>query len=194
MSLDFVRDTVRNQIADKLSAAFFSYYRYKASPAEVNSWRNSLRAMAQVIDYSSLNDHGVMLEYQLPLTSRRLDCMVCGTDGARAEQAVIVELKQWDKCSSSQADKLVRSWVGGREKELLHPSVQVGQYLQYLGDVHSAFYEGDAPVRLNACSYLHNYYADSEDPIRAPKFQDVLNRAQKLCTRTGMTRRAYVQQ
>ena len=174
MSLDFVRDTVRNQIADKLSAAFFSYYRYKASPAEVSSWRNSLRAMAQVIDYSSLNDHGVMLEYQLPLTSRRLDCIVCGSDGARAEQAVIVELKQWDKCSSSQADKLVRSWVGGREKELLHPSVQVGQYLQYLGDVHSAFYDGDAPVRLNACSYLHNYYADSEDPIRAPKFQDVL--------------------
>ena len=174
MSPDFVRDTVRNQIADKLSTAFFSYYRYKPSPAEVNSWRNSLRAMAQVIDYAGLDDHGVLLEYQLPLTSKRLDCLVCGNDGVGAQQAVIVELKQWDKCMPSEADKLVRSWVGGRERELLHPSVQAGQYLQYLEDTHSAFYEGNSPIRLNACSYLHNYFAGSEDPIRSPKFAQAL--------------------
>ncbi len=66
MSPDFVRDTVRNQIADKLSAAFFAYYRYKAPPSEVNSWRNSLRAMAQVIEHARLTDNGIMLEYQLP--------------------------------------------------------------------------------------------------------------------------------
>ena len=174
MSPDFVRDTVRNQIADKLSAAFFSYYRYKPSPAEVNSWRNSLRAMAQVIEYSELNDHGVLLEYQLPLTSKRLDCLVCGTDGSNAEQAVIVELKQWDKCNPSEADKLVRSWVGGRERELLHPSVQAGQYLQYLEDTHSAFYEGNPPIHLNACSYLHNYLAADDDPIRSSKFGEAL--------------------
>ena len=130
--------------------------------------------MAQVIEYSSLNDHGIMLEYQLPLTSKRLDCLVCGTDGAQAGQAVIVELKQWDKCKPSEADKLVQSWVGGRERELLHPSVQVGQYLQYLEDTHPAFYEGDPPIRLNACSYLHNYYANNEDPIRSPKFGEAL--------------------
>ncbi len=174
MSPDFVRDTVRNQIADKLSTAFFSYYRHKPSPAELNSWRNSLRAMAQVIEYSSLDDHGIMLEYQLPLTSKRLDCLVCGSNESRTDQAVIVELKQWDKCLPTATNKLVRSWVGGREKDLLHPSVQVGQYLQYLQDVHSAFYEGDAPVQLNACSYLHNYYVSDADPIRAEKFQDVL--------------------
>jgi DUF2075 family protein len=174
MSPEFVRDTVRNQIADKLAAAFFSYYRYKAPPAEVNSWRNSLRAMAQVIEYSSLTDHGVLLEYQLPLTSKRLDCLLCGRDAAQAEQAVIVELKQWDKCMPSEADKLVRSWVGGRERELLHPSVQVGQYLQYLEDAHSAFYDGATPVGLSACSYLHNYYAERDDPIRSAKFGEVL--------------------
>jgi len=174
MSPEFVRDTVRNQIADKLSAAFFTYYRYRPSPGEVNSWRNSLRAMAQVIEYAGLNDHGIMLEYQLPLTSRRLDCLVCGTDQSRAEQAVIVELKQWDRCTPSAAEKLVRSWVGGREREVLHPSVQVGQYQQYLEDTHSAFYEGNSPVRLNACSYLHNYFAPTDDPIRAEKFGDAL--------------------
>jgi uncharacterized protein len=62
----------------------------------------------------------------------------------------------------------------GVESELLHPSVQAGQYLQYLEDTHSAFYEGDSPIQLNACSYLHNYFAGPEDPIRAPKFAQAL--------------------
>jgi hypothetical protein len=41
MSEDFIRDTTRNQIATKLRDAFFAYYRYNPSPAEMNSWRNS---------------------------------------------------------------------------------------------------------------------------------------------------------
>jgi len=87
---------------------------------------------------------------------------------------VIVELKQWDKCETSEADKLVRSWVGGRERELLHPSVQVGQYRQYLEDSHTAFHEGPSPVRLASCSYLHNYVPVPGDPILAPKFDAAL--------------------
>lgn len=45
MSSDFIRDTTRNQIAERLREAFFNYYRYNPSPGEMNSWRNSLRAM-----------------------------------------------------------------------------------------------------------------------------------------------------
>ena len=43
-STHFIRDTAHNQIAEKLKTAFFAHYRYNPSPAEVNSWRNSLRA------------------------------------------------------------------------------------------------------------------------------------------------------
>ena len=49
----------------------------------MNSWRNSLRAVSQVIDDAKLHDHGILLEYQLPMTSKRLDCMVTGTDADR---------------------------------------------------------------------------------------------------------------
>ncbi len=174
MSPDFVRDTVRNQIAQKLADAFFGYFRYKPSPAEVNSWRNSLRAMAQIIDYGKLRDNGVLLEYQLPLTSMRLDCMLCGRDRESSDRGVIVELKQWDRCEESEADKLVLSWVGGRQKDLLHPSVQVGQYQQHLEDGHEAFHLGESPVRLNSCCYLHNYRLEKDDPILAPKFSDAM--------------------
>lgn len=125
MSAEFVLDTARNQIADKLSRAFFGYYRYKPSPGELNSWRNSLRAMAQVLQLAGLRDQGVLLEYELPQTSKRLDCMICGHDGGSLPQAVIVELKQWGECAASDAENLVMSWVGGRQMDLLHPSVQV---------------------------------------------------------------------
>ena len=48
MSRNFIDDTVRNQIAGKLEDAFFRHFRYRPSPGEVNSWRNSLRAVSQV--------------------------------------------------------------------------------------------------------------------------------------------------
>jgi len=50
MSEDFIRDTTHNHIAERLREAFFAYYRYNPSPGEVNSWRNSLRAMKDVLD------------------------------------------------------------------------------------------------------------------------------------------------
>jgi hypothetical protein len=174
MSEDFIHDTIRNRIAERLREAFFAYYRYHPSPAEVNSWRNSLRAMTDVLDIASLHDHGILLEYQLPLSSKRIDCMVCGRDENDADQAVIVELKQWERCEAAEPEKCVRSWVGGRQREVLHPSVQVGQYRQYLEDTHSAFHEEPRPIRLSACSYLHNYVIDGTDPILAPKFAETL--------------------
>jgi hypothetical protein len=174
MSPEFIRDSVRNQIAEKLKLAFFTYYRYNPSPAELSSWRNSLRAIAQILGDSELTDHGILLEYQLPLTSSRLDCMVCGRDDSNRDNAVIVELKQWDRCEAAEPDKVVRSWVGGRQRELLHPSIQAGQYRQYLEDSHTAFHEGSDPIRLSACAYLHNYASPVGDPILAPKFETAL--------------------
>ena len=132
MSTDFIRETQRNQIAERLKDAFVAHYRYRPSPAEVSSWRNSLRAMADVLQIGELNDHGILLEYQLPLSSKRLDCLVCGKRPPEGDAAVIVELKQWEKCDSAEPENVVRSWVGGSNRIVLHPSVQVGQYRQYL--------------------------------------------------------------
>jgi hypothetical protein len=66
--------------------------------------------------------------------------------------------------------------VGNGNREVPHPSVQVGQYQQYLADTHSAFYEGDHPILLAACSYLHNYEIRPDDALMAPKFSDTIAR------------------
>src|SRR5512138_439256 len=97
-SEQFVEDTIHNQIAEKLKLAFFNYFRYYPSPGELNSWRNSLKAVTLVFTNAKLTkDQGVILEYQLPMTSKRLDCLVCGKDANAHDNAVIIELKQWDR-------------------------------------------------------------------------------------------------
>jgi hypothetical protein len=173
-SAQFTRDTVRNQIADKLRLTFFDYHRYYPSPNEVSSWRNSLRAMSQVMEHAGLNDHGVMLEYQLPMSSKRIDCLLCGNDAVGQPRAVIVELKQWEKCAPADGENEVSTFVGGGLRDTLHPAVQVGQYQMYLESTHTAFHEGASPIGLSACSYLHNYSYVADDPLLADKFGGVL--------------------
>lgn len=175
-SKQFIHDTIQNQIAEKLKNAFFNYFRYYPSPAEINSWKNSLRAISQVFQYGSLLDHGIILEYQLPLTSKRLDCLICGKDEDRRDNAVVIELKQWDKCEPSESDNEVVTWVGGGKRDTLHPSVQVGQYHQYLLDAHTAFNSEVDPVLLHACSYLHNYNYYENDVLLDKKFESIINK------------------
>jgi DUF2075 family protein len=167
-------DAVHNRVADKMRDAFFHHFRFYPAPSEVASWRNSLRATAQVFSTAGLTDHGVILEYQLPLTSKRLDCMVCGRNSVASDQAVIIELKQWERCEPSPGENEVVSRVGGAERDMLHPSVQVGQYSRYLRDAHTAFYEGATPVGVSACAYLHNYTPAEADPLFDSKFSDSL--------------------
>jgi hypothetical protein len=170
-----IDDTTKNRIATKLSDAFFHEFRFQPAPSEVNSWRNSLRAVSQVFQEGNLLNNGVILEFQLPLTSRRLDCLVTGRNDWSRENAVIVELKQWDKCEDGNGRNELSTWVGGNMRDVLHPSAQVGQYKTYLEDAHTAF-DPDSGIQLNACSYLHNYSCDATDVLFANKFKDLVDR------------------
>lgn len=175
-SQQFIQDTIQNQISEKLKIAFFNYFRFNPAPAEINSWKNSLRAISQVFQYANLMDHGVMLEYQLPLTSKRLDCIISGKDSDNKEHAIIIELKQWDKCEDAQGENEVLTWVGGCKREVLHPSAQVGQYQMYLEDTHTAFNGEDDNITLGSCTYLHNYHFDEQDAIFSEKFKKLIDK------------------
>jgi len=173
-SRDFVDEATRNAIARRLEAAFFDAYHYKPSLQEVTSWQNSLFRMAFALQQGGFDDHGVLLEYQLPLSSRRLDCMVTGRSESDAAYAVIVELKQWSDVEPSNADDCVTTWVGGRKRDVLHPSRQVGQYEEYLRDMHSAFSEGE--VGLRSCAFLHNLNHRPDNEIFAPRHEMLVGR------------------
>ena len=103
-TVEFIGDTTRNLIAGKLEERFVERFRYSPGQSEVRSWQNSLSRVATVLRDADFTDHGIIVEMQLPLTSRRLDCMITGHDVNGRGAAVVIELKQWDKVSPSPID------------------------------------------------------------------------------------------
>ena len=174
VTADFVADATRNRIAEKLKTAFSNYFRYDPSPSEVNSWQNSLRAMADVVNVASLEDHGIVVELQLPLSSKRLDCMLTGHDTGDRPQAVVVELKQWEHTEPSPIEDCVSVFMGARMRDVLHPSAQVGGYQRYLMDVHTTFSEG--LVGMSACGFAHNALFDTEEELWSDTHRNLLDR------------------
>lgn len=170
----FIGDAVRNRLATQLSDRFFDEFRYMPSPSEVTSWQNSLRAMSDVLDLADLKDQGILVELKLPLTSKRLDCLITGTDPARGDAAVIVELKQWTNAGRSTITDCVTIAHGARIKDHLHPSAQVGGYQRYLLDTHPAFSDGG--VTLDGCAFLHNATFDPNAPVFDASFSSWMER------------------
>jgi len=170
---EFGYDALTGGIVEKLKANFFDHFRYQPPNSEVMSWRNSLQAMARVAERAGLTDHGVLVEYQLPLSSKRLDVMFTGHSGEGRPMATVIELKQWDEAQPTNIPEVVLAWVGGGLREVAHPSVQVGQYRRYLVDTHEAFADGGLGLRASA--YLHNFMFDSESELLDIRHAAALN-------------------
>ncbi|HVA27705.1 MAG TPA: DUF2075 domain-containing protein [Candidatus Baltobacteraceae bacterium] len=167
----------QRQIVDRLKISFFDYYRYQPSESEQKSWHHSLHALAAQIKRTKLFDHGLILEMQLPLTSKRLDCILTGHSATDSPAAVLVELKQWTDAAPADEDKCVMVNFGPGTKVLQHPSYQAKYYADYLRDYRVVFYEEPA-VPLSPCAWLHNFQRDPDSTLLdIEKFGDVLAEA-----------------
>lgn len=173
-SKQFVDDAVQNRLSEKLKEAFFNYFRYNPAKSEVRSWQNSLSRMCMVLQYASLMDNGIILEYQLPLSSRRLDCMITGVDGNNIPNAVIIELKQWDEVLPSEIEDCVVTLLGKGLRDVLHPSRQVGNYQAHLENYNTAFHQDG--IGLSSCSYLHNLQYKPDNEIFSAKHDKLLSK------------------
>ena len=121
-------------------------------------------------------DAGVAIEYQVPLTSKRVDFILSGADGEKRDTAVIVELKQWSDVAETRKDAIVSTFVGGSVREVTHPSYQAWTYAALIRDFNVEVQEGN--IALRPCAYLHNCTDSSavksafyhEHTARAPVF------------------------
>jgi uncharacterized protein len=170
-SEQFVQDILENKLADKLRAAYESYYYRLAGQQEVVSWTNSLQFVKNIIEYASLRDDMIVVEYELPYSNRRIDCLLFGRGPDELSNAVIMELKQWSKVENCDLENEVLTFTGGANRFEAHPSFQAQGYYSYLKDFVEVF--ANDTVTLSAISYCHNYSRTS-DVMFGPKFQAIM--------------------
>jgi len=190
---EFISDAVQHRVAEKLGDAYYEYFRFRASISEFNSWQNSLTALTAQLQYSSLLDHGIILEMQLPLSSARLDALITGHDEEENAHAVIVELKQWTHADALDIDECVLTHLGGRLREVPHPSAQAAHYRQYLEDTNSAFAtESAGAVALGACAWLHNLDDQSRESLHDGRYNTSLGEAPLFTGHDAMQFREFL--
>lgn len=169
----FIEDVDDNRIVKKIESEFRTRFGRSVSPQERNSWANSLQYMERIIRNSSVpRDCGILIEYVIPATSKRIDFIITGHDEDYNQNFVIVELKQWDKADATDKDDLVKTFIGGAIRETIHPSYQAYSYKKFLTDMNEAVYEGN--LRPYSCVYLHNYYKRDPEPLISSQYQQVL--------------------
>ncbi len=155
----FVEDVFNNTIADNIDSAFVEHLGRHTSPNEVRSWENSMQFMYKVVNTPELSDEaGVAIEYQIPLTARRIDFIISGLNAQKKEQMVIVELKQWEVAEPTQKPGIVTTRLQHGMTDLPHPSYQAWSYAYMLSNYNLTIQEEG--VEISPCAYLHNYAPD----------------------------------
>ena len=172
---DFIRDTEQNKTADLMRSAFRSYYHREVAPSEYNSWTNSLQFVKNLLESSNLHDNIIVLEYELPYTTQRVDCILFGKTANGESNVVVIELKQWSVVELSEIERNVLTYIGGGERLVPHPSFQVEGYHMLLKDFVEAF-ETPPPLSLSSCAYCHNYSRRDDTGLFAEQFRDVLEK------------------
>lgn len=131
---------------------------YRPSPSEVKSWNLSIPALVADLQDAGLNNVEVLFEYQLPLTSKRADAVLCGVNPKTGDPSyVVIELKQWGTAIPVDGtDDVI--FAEGFDQHRLHPVEQVRRYCEHLSDFLATF--GGEDRQLAGAAYLHNAQDD----------------------------------
>ena len=124
------------------------------SESERKSWRRSLPILAHDLVEAGLGQIEMLIEYQLPLTSKRADVVLAGVDRRTGGDAyVVVELKQWSQAELYEDNERLVT-VAGMHRLLEHPLLQVQGYCDYIADFVASLNGHNDAVR--GVAYLHN--------------------------------------
>ncbi|OGH48148.1 MAG: hypothetical protein A3A51_03925 [Candidatus Levybacteria bacterium RIFCSPLOWO2_01_FULL_39_10] len=173
---NFNEDVMLNRIADRAADKYTAYYKRKPGVSEYRSWANSLAILNNSFTYAGLKDNHIVVEYELPFASTRIDVLLFGFDIEGNENVVILELKQWsnDSIRKSDIEGNVKVNYRGSWAEVAHPALQVQGYYFGLKDFIKIFEDENAP-KLSASIYAHNYSKKKDSVLRSLKFSDLIN-------------------
>lgn len=171
---EFIHNVFTNRIDEIIGDRYFEKLGRKFGASEMRSFRNSLGFMDRILSDKDIpDDCGISIEYNIPQTSKRIDFIITGQDANGKENAILVELKQWDKIALTEKDGLVNTRFEHGPTDTSHPSYQVWSYAMLLESFNEAVYQND--IQLKPCAYLHNYKQDGI--IDNPFYQDYIDKA-----------------
>src|SRR3989338_1466469 len=174
---EFREQVISNKIADTLANAYTKYYGKNIAPSEKNSWSNSLNYVKNALEYSKLNENKIVIEYELPYSSRRIDVILFGKGENKEDNVVLIELKQWsnENVEDCETEGNVIVNYGRFKKEQAHPSLQVEGYHYDIKDFMTIF-EEKPNTELSSCAYCHNYSKQGKNVLYFTKFSLLLKR------------------
>ncbi|EDY63860.1 ATP/GTP-binding protein [Streptomyces pristinaespiralis ATCC 25486] len=137
-----------------LTERFVHMHGYRPGASEVRSWERSIPVLAATLNDAGLGDVEMMLEYALPLNSKRADVVLAGVHPVTGEPSyVVVELKQWSQALPHEDDPTL-CHVDAYAHPVLNPIEQVRRYSEYLVNFNGAV--ADHGHRVNGVAFLHN--------------------------------------
>ena len=174
---EFMNSVVNDTIAMEVQYTIWQKMGRATPQNEFRAWENSLQYMFKVLSDDEIpSDAGIAIEYNIPQTSKRVDFIISGYNEKKESNAVIIELKQWEKIEAiNSTDALVKTYVGGANRLVVHPSYQVWSYTKMIEDYNQNVQ--DSKINLSPCAYLHNYTKVDNDTIEAPQYKIYLDDA-----------------
>ena len=174
--IGFVEDVRTGSIADIVKAAFESHGIHHNSDGEFRAWSNSLLHMRNVLDDDDIpDDVSLAIEYQIPLTSRRVDFLLAGKDEKDKNNVVVIELKQWENSGVTSSPEIVTAYTGGKDQPVCHPSYQAYSYAKIIENFNVEV--NKLNVSLDPCAYLHNYKEENRQNICHSSYREIINLA-----------------
>ena len=153
----FIDDIKKNRISMILNNAMKEHLYHHTSDSERTSWENSLEYMSRaIIDSKIPNNCTIVLEYNLPISSSRIDFIITGYDYIGKDKILLFELKQWTNVNEVEnSDILVETFVGNGLKKVVHPAYQALTYKDLLCDYNKYIQENG--VNVIPAVVMHNY-------------------------------------
>jgi DUF2075 family protein len=171
----FFIDVRSNKLVDIMKTNFKETSGMHVGESEYSSWSVTGDKIKNLIESSDLSNIYVTFEYQVPYTSKRIDCLLFGKNNNDRGIVVHIELKQWEKVEALDIEgNFVETFIGGSTKTVAHPSQQVEGYHDYMYGFIEVFEENE--LDLVGCSYCPNYRRNIGEGLFNPIYNKILER------------------
>lgn len=159
-----------NDISTILNKRLKSTIHKFSNKSEIDSWSKSLKYFSEILIGNTLDDTiTITLEYNIPLTSNRIDLILSGYNEFREPILLIFELKQWSKVNIlSDSEYLVETFLNSNVQKVVHPGYQVWSYSEILKDYNK--YIQDNKIKIYPCLLMHNYKISKDEMLLDKKF------------------------